>query len=205
MVLSLFNAVYSGVLSGVLLYDLLNLRKHHLMRSFSIGEAFSKEYGMLLSWLDTYTSIIFFVRQLAWPCMFWHVYVAYIFLAITRRTNPVSALQRKFPRILLCTLLGSGLCISLEICSYKEWLAFNPLILEVLVSSICLCVVVCIYMVTCIALLRHTSWNMPNLVNLPHVTNLRNQILVKLIVILAAFILVWSWVVGNTFQVSTYK
>lgn len=205
LVLSFFNVVYSGALSVVLIYDLAYLRSHDLMRSFSIGEIFADGYATLLDWLQTYTTIIFSVRQLAWPCMFWHCYIAYIFLQTTRGKTPVSAIQRSFPYAILGVSLMTGLSVALEACSYKGLLPMKPLVTEIILSAICVSFVLCTYVATCTVLLRRTSYNAPDRVaNTPYVTKTRNAILGKMLMVLAAFILVWTWVIANATKVDVY-
>lgn len=174
------------------------------MRSFSVGEIFADGYTTLRNWLQTYTSIIFSVRQLAWPCMFWHSYIAYIFFQTTRGKIPVSAMQRTFPYAIIGVLLVTGLAIALETCSYKGLLPMNPLASEVILSAICLSFVLCTYLATCTMLLRRTSWSASDRgKNAPYVLKARNVILAKMLMVLAVFILVWSWVVANSMKVGT--
>ncbi len=71
-ILSFFNALYSGLLSYLLLYEMIFLKYNGLLRSFGQGEGFSDQYLLLLKWLETYSIAVFGVRQVAWTVMFWH-------------------------------------------------------------------------------------------------------------------------------------
>lgn len=195
IVLSFFNALYSGMLSVVLIWDLSCLQHNHLLRPWGKGEAFSEEYAMLLHWLCDYYKAIFAVRQLAWPVLYMHGYIAWVFFSITRGKRPLTAIQRGFPLAILGIISMAGLSSGLE--TYAYLTGYCPHIsVDVVFSSACLLFVVAAYVGTCVTILHRTKGNNETRASF-HVIRARNRTIGKLLLILAVFILVWTWVVAN--------
>lgn len=120
-----------------------------------------------------------------------------MFLVTSQGKRPVSALQRGFPWAILVMLVATGVSTVLEALSYRHWFHINPLALEIILSSVCLCFVVFAYVGTCMVLTRRTWGTLTLGDDSSYIINTRNMAILKLLAILAAFILVWVWVVSN--------
>lgn len=201
--LSIFNAAYSGVLCLVLVYDLFYLDQHQLLRDFAQGEVFSDDFGLLLEWFDTYSLVVFAVRQLGWASMYWHGYIAYMFLVTTGQKRPVSALQRALPLVLCMVAVVVILSVLLETLSFLHILKINPMWIEVVFSGSCLAFVVCAYVGTCYALISR-KWDTASGREAPRTfQHVRTRTIIKLLTVVGAFIMVYSWVLTNTIQVES--
>lgn len=200
IVLSFFNGIYSGLLSLLLIYDLVYLRRNNLMHSFGKGEAFSQEFNLLVQWVGTYSTYSFIVRQFAWPVMYMHVYIAYMFFVSSRGRKPITFLQKNFFWAIVGVLLISAITITLETMSYRNRLYLNPLTVEVLFSGMCVVYVVFAYVETCIILRRRMTSGSRGNRDTSNVVKARNSAIAKLLTILTCFIVVWVWVISNNIQ-----
>lgn len=126
-----------------------------LLMNFGKGEFFTPQYREVVSWLDTYNSIVFVVRQFAWPIMYMHCYIAHMFFMISRWITPISTLQQKFKYGVLAVLLMTAISITLETLAHTGRLNIHPLTIEVTFSSVCLAFVVLAYGATCYTLARN--------------------------------------------------
>lgn len=202
VVLSFFNALYSGTLSAVLIYDLVYMKMNHLLRPYSLGEVYSDAFMRLQESLQVYTLCVFSVRQLAWPCMYFHLYISYMFLMTTTGRRPVSGLQHNFFWAIFAVVMLSAISTTLETLSYKEYLPLEPLTIEVLLSLPCLCLVAFAYTGTAIALRGPTKGHVLGPMS-PKFLHVRNVAILKLLAVLLAFILVWAFVIGNNLNAIT--
>lgn len=147
---------------------------------------------------------IFAVRQLAWPLIYLHVLIAYIFFAHTRGRIPISAFQRKLPQAIAILLLVTGASITFESLAFKGVLPCNPLFVEVVLVGLCVLFVGWAYLKTCIILAQRTRGQFVGRES-SHVLKARNLTIAKLLIILISFILVWSLAVSNNIRFLSEK
>lgn len=141
---------------------------------------------------------IFCVRQLAWPCIYWHAFISYAVLLTSRGTRPTSALQRSLPWTIAVVLLMAAISIILMTLSYVGLTGISPLLIEVILSAACLCFVMAAYVGPCFVLVRRTKGGVGGAYF--QVTRARNMAISKLIAVLSAFILVWAFMVVSGIQ-----
>lgn len=125
------------------------------------------------------------------------LYSAYIFFVTSRGKKPINSLQWAFPYMILALLLVSGISVALAVVSYQGKFDINFLLLEVILVAICLAFVICTYIATCILLIRRIRSSADGEAS-PYMVKTRNWIVIKFLVILAAFILVWAWYLMNS-------
>ncbi len=120
-------------------------------------------------------------------------YIAYMFFVTSGGKRPVSVLQKNLKYSITYVVFLSGLSAFLDGLSYTKRLPINALILEVFFTASCLLFIIGAYARTCTALLRrnHAGVYSTNLIKA------RNLALAKLLSILATFIIVWIWTLGN--------
>ncbi len=177
-------------------YGLAYLGRNHLIHE--IGESdggLGSAYSTLVDWTRLYDSATFAVRQLAWPLLFWHAYIAYVFLVSSRGFRAISSIQKLFPWAIVVVLFLTGISAALEVAAYIGILHINHLLLEVILTGVCLLFVLCAYIGACMALMHRTIWKSRGVTSI-HINN-RNLAIAKLLSILAVFIGIWSWVQYN--------